>query len=85
MLEHRFVGSALHCRMGRLHAAQTYDSPSANDSASGVTEISVSAVFNFLRVEGSDCCLVFRATDTLKGMEQRGDAPAYLYRFNAFM
>ena len=65
VFEHLFVGSALHSRTGKRHVEQMYDSPSEKDSAGGVNDISVSAVFNFLSVEGSDCRLDFFATDTL--------------------
>ena len=78
VVAHLLLGSVLHCLTGRRHVEQMYVSPSANDSAGGVNDSSVSVAFNFLSVEGSDCLLDFLATDTLICIEQRGDAPVLL-------
>ena len=58
-------GSALQSLTGSSHTEQTNASPSVVDSAGGVKDISVSAIFNFLSVEESDCLFDLRATETL--------------------
>ncbi len=78
MLEHLFSGSALHCLTGRRQVEQINASPSANDIAGGVNDNSVSAVFNFLSVEGSECRLDFLATVTLNEVDNVGMHRSYL-------